>query len=471
MPVAQQLQTCLIGTTTPAGSDNIVSHMITQCDGDGNPIIHSVRIGKPCAECAAAKKLCIHEESATADGTSRKKRDRFQYLYTGGREHIAMREYQGEIGDENRQLYEPDDLNSWKERSLIEVDGKVDLLFMTCDPAIGGKCEFSVVVSYFDVVRGAMVIVNLSSQVMSTGRDSELRCMFKEIILKTRGSHREFELAPFVIACEAAPSNFGPMIAEYMEELSQEIPSLSVTVMHEVDRGHRYGVGKTNSNTLDMSEMSSRFVSTGAVYFSKYCSTASPGSAVEDQKAKFFTHISRMKRRVIRRPSGDPLIRIDGKEGGANDDYGVAFMMQPYWLRVFWRQTEKYQKAKSYSAVWRSGLSLNTRYQVRAQRGQLISAEEERQKFLEARRKKNKFSIEEMYFAAAETTLPPKQQRQQQAVEETFLHDSYNEHGSSYAAPLLGTKRRSSTEERCLCAAEDEHSCEQQQQHKSRRLV
>ena len=111
-----------------------------------------------------------------------------------------------------------------------------------------------------------------------------------------------------------------------------------------------------------MADMSAIFMENEAVYFSKYCVTSLENSTVEKEKFKLCSQLEKMARKIDEKTK---KIRIDGKDGSANDDYAVAFMMQPYWYQWFWKSTKPhYESVKQYSAGWRMPVT-NEGFQVK----------------------------------------------------------------------------------------------------------
>jgi len=352
LPVAQQNDTCMLGTTTPSGTDHIVSTMISARDKKGNPVIATVRIGKPCEECRQLKKLCTHAENTVAEGTSRKKRARYAALYEG-REHIKMREYQGEIGDVSRSIFQPRWVHLLKERKLVDVPPVIDMLFLTSDPAQGGACEWATIGTYYDRNLGAMVICLLDAIRLDRASPANIHDQMLESVKTLRAAHPKFKNVPIVYCVESAPKMFAEMIDQYAEEISAQEP-INLTCMREGPNGDT-GVPKDNVNTRMMADMSAVFMENEAVYFSKYCVTSVVGSTVEKEKFKLCSQMDKIARKVDEKTG---KIRIDGKDGGANDDYGVAFMMQPYWYQWFWKSTKPhYETVKQFSAGWRMSVT------------------------------------------------------------------------------------------------------------------
>lgn len=351
-PVAQQIGTTLLATTTPQGSDNIVSRLITTQDENGDPIIAAVRIGKPCAQCRAAKQLCMHKESATAEGLSRKKRQKFQAFYKG-LEHIAMREFQGEIGDSSQHIFLPEWLNALATRPTIDITTPVGLLFMTMDPAQGGRNEVGITTCYFDPNIDSQIIVHADAYHLNPASPKNIKGILYNVLKTVRNAQYQFREAPIVIAVECAPKVFSEQIGEYVKDLKAKNFIENVWVICKMP-GDRPGVPKTQQNTQDMCNLAADFMEAGKVFFSKNFVVSQAGVKKEDMKEKLIQQLLNFKKHEKERTDSfaPPRIRIDGKEGGsANDDLAVSFIMQRYWYSTFWNDNHPmYDEAKKVCA-------------------------------------------------------------------------------------------------------------------------
>ena len=69
-----------------------------------------------------------------------------------------VREYQGEIGDASRKIFQASWIHRLTLHRPVPVPENVDMLFLTSDPAQGGDCEWSTVGAYYDRISGCMVI-------------------------------------------------------------------------------------------------------------------------------------------------------------------------------------------------------------------------------------------------------------------------------------------------------------------------
>jgi len=350
LPVAQQECTALIATTTPSGNDHISSEIIQIKDDDGYPVIKTIRLGKPCDECLAKQILCTHAENTVGEGLSRKKRSRFFNLYKG-REHVANAELQGEVGGMSSKLFQPAHLQRWKISEKKKVPLNIDVLFLTSDPAQGGKCEWSTVGAYFDTVEDKMVVCLIDSFRIHPPTIENMEYHMARTIRTLRRAHSSFANVPIVYCVESAPKMFAWNISSVAQKISIQ-QNLDVTCMCEVNDDP--GVSKTNLNTQIMVDITSYMLENDAMRFSDHCVTSVPDTTVEQQKDKLLNQLSKFERKII--DEKDPSkVRIDGKSSGnSNDDLGVALIMQGYWYQHFWTSNKNlYKGVKDYSKTWR----------------------------------------------------------------------------------------------------------------------
>ena len=326
MPVAQQTKTCLIGTTTPQGSDNIVSFIIEAKDENDEPIIRCVRLGKPCPECLKAKRLCLHAENATAEGVSRRKRKRYASFYKHIPE-VMLREYHGEIADSSSRAFKQRYIDLLRKRKKYPVYRKPELIVITIDPSGGGRSDFAIVGSYFD--GGNMVIILLDAVVLSEATNEEIRSRFMSCVCAIR-HHEKFISVPMVMVIENAPQLLGSMLTQYCVGMPD--------VITMAEYGNRqYGVPKTNDNTRAMQWMMEELLATNRIYYSVELMTCT-GSSPEAMTKQLETQLDNFRWRKKERVSefGRASWRLDGKIGGSNDDLAVAVLMAPYWHRTFY---------------------------------------------------------------------------------------------------------------------------------------
>lgn len=391
LPVAQQQKSCLIGTTTPAGTDHIVSSMISARDKHGKPVIKTVRIGEPCEECKRMQRLCTHSENTVPEGTSRKKRDKYKALYED-RKHILMREYQGEIGDSSRKIFQASWIHRLRLCKPVPVPEHVDMLFLTSDPAQGGNCEWSTIGAYYDRISGCMVICLLDSFCLKPATPHNMRIKLEQSISTLRCAHPTFRDTPIVYCVESAPKMFAEAVAEYADEIARS-QRADIICMNESTDG-RPGVPKTAGNTMIMSEVAQRFMENDAVRFSAACATSCE-SIVQERK-KLFDQLEKYARQIDEKTK---KVRIDGKVGGANDDYAVAFAMQGYWYKWFWDSpNELYERTKSYSAKFRSAAHTSSGKAKFDVRGYSLPLEE-KEKLVQSKRQRKSRELSNLMFA------------------------------------------------------------------------
>jgi hypothetical protein len=356
-PVVQEDFTVFIGLTTPKGDNNEVTRLFNTKDKDGEPIISAIRIGRPCEECRQKKILCVHAENAVPAGVSRKKRSRYQAFYQGGDEHKAMREYQGEAGDDNVTIFQQSWLEKMAARRSMPVKTPLDFILLSVDPAAGGRCEWGVCACYYDIVDpGTQVIIQLDACRLDHLDPYAIKTWLKTTIDFIRSSHHVFRMVPIVIACEAAPKNITLNMQGYLRELIEQRHVFDVHMLKELGEKEEAGVPKTNRNTRHMVHYTQNLLATGRVAFSEAFRTSTFERSSDEIIKEFFSQLASVKIRREQKPNGEWLVKIDGKGGGRNDDLAVAYIMNFYWYISFMISSKlEYRNIKNRSEQWRRG--------------------------------------------------------------------------------------------------------------------
>lgn len=350
-PVCQENQTCLIGLTTPGDSDQIVSKIIHARDDNGLPVFHVVRIGSSCDECRELMIECVHKENAAAEGTSRKKRQRYAFLYnTEALKARFQTEFFGVENTARNRIVSMAYLNRLKRLPLEPVPQNVDLLFLTIDPALGGDNEWACIGSYFDRASGRWIVCTVDNfRLPNSGHP--VKEAVRNSIVGLVDLHPTFRSAPIVICVESAPRNIPVDVASYAQEIERET-NLNITVMRELRDGSP-GVTKDFRNTRDMAFMLRKYFYHDAVRLSAVFNTSVAGGTKERALESFIDHVGRLS--IIRDPKNPDKAKISGKHSATeNDDLGVAAMMAVYWHIYFWESNKDlYKRAKQASTTWR----------------------------------------------------------------------------------------------------------------------
>jgi hypothetical protein len=347
LPVVQQKNTILIILTTPLGLDNATSRLFDQRDDKGKHIIHTVRIGASCADCKAARVLCKHNESATGEGLSRKKRDKFMFFYQE-KVHVALREFGGEPGDSGRTMFKNEWLLDLIQKQPHETLNVAKFIMVGIDPAQGGKCEWGFCACYFDTITHTQVIIHLDACRLEDVSNNGIMLYLKDSIEAIRWKHRYFRNLPILIACEAAPTIIGENIASVLQILINKGEVYNVHLMYELPN-ERPGVPKTHENTQRMVSYMQQLLENDQVAFSDVFGTNTKSPSGDDEeciKAKLISQTRNVQRRPIRTPRADGTIsyRLDGKGGGQDDDLWVAWAMIIYWYyAIMGERNLKYQ--------------------------------------------------------------------------------------------------------------------------------
>ncbi len=347
-PVCQQKGTILIILTTPLGNDNATSRLFDTADDAGDCIIHCVRIGASCPACTASKILCVHEESATGEGLSRKKRARFMHFYKDNM-HVAMREFSGEPGESGRFMFKNEWLINLANRKTEPLTNAPNFIMIGMDPANTGRNEWAMTACYFDHIKNIQVIIHMDAchpeDVSSTG----IMMMLKKTFLAVRSKCLHFQAIPIIVACEAAPSVISEQIHIELRKLVDNNEVYNVFIMNELPGG-AHGVPKTNTNTQEMITYTQILLECNQIAFSDHFTTCTPTASGNDEeciKFQFIRQMHNIQRKAKEHPNkkGELSFTINGKGSGQNDDLAVSFFMIVYWyLAIMGERKMRYDK-------------------------------------------------------------------------------------------------------------------------------
>lgn len=346
-PVVQQKNTIIIILTTPLGLENATSRLFDTRDENGEHIIRTVRIGASCAKCKEARVLCVHNESATGEGLSKKKRQKFMHFYKE-QMHVAMREFSGEPGDSGRVMFPHKWLLELAQRKEYPITNIAKFIMIGIDPSGSGGCEWGLCACYFDHTTNTQVIIHMDAHRLDDVTTIGVMKFLKASIQTIRRSHDYFKSIPILIACEAAPHLVCENLAQDLKMLIAKKEVFNVYLMEELPND-RPGVLKTNENTQKMIALTQTMLENNQVSFSEVFTTNTKTPSGNDEeciKSQLIQQLGNVQRRPIGHVRKDGLItyRIDGKMGGQNDDLMVAFVMIIYWyVSIMGERAEKYQ--------------------------------------------------------------------------------------------------------------------------------
>lgn len=352
LPVFQQKNACIVGLSTPSGQDTSCTKFFNTKDKEtGRTIFLIVRIGKPCDKCRAKRVLCIHNEHATGEGLSRKKRSVLQNFFEGD-EQSAMQEFQGEAADNGSPIFLPVYVERLLKRPGYPTPPLVDMIMVSIDPAKGGSCEWGLTACYYDTIECVQVILQLDNQVLKDISSASKQKWLETAIQNIRLIDQRFTSIPILIACEA-DSDIGDQLAEQLQHLIVKGVLYNTHMMREYGND-RPGVLKDKFVTQDMSRYTQMLLENGQVFFSEQYTTSVLGRTREDARRDFFKQMPNWRKRKIVTQTGSFTIRIDGKVGGQNDDLMVSYVMNFYWYLQFMASTKTcYDPIKAQSAHWR----------------------------------------------------------------------------------------------------------------------
>jgi hypothetical protein len=346
LPVAQQNGSCVIGLSTPSGQDTPCTKLFNTKDPDtGRTIFLIVRIGKPCDSCQAKRILCVHNEHATGEGLSRKKRSLMQCFFVGD-EQSAMQEFQGVAADHSHHIFLPKYMERLLAKdpypiarpSMLHMQ-PIDMIMVSIDPAGGGPCEWGLCACYYDIKERVQVILQIDNQTLKDVSSKNIQKWLYKSIHNIRLIDEAFASVPIVIACEAAPNIIADQLAIHVQHLIVKGRLTNTFIMREVG-DDRPGVLKTHDNTQDMSRYTAMMLENGQIYFSeKYC-TSIVGKTREQARSDLFDQMGNFKKRQVFTTTGTYIIKIDGKSGGKHDDLVVAMAMNFLHYLLFMLSTK-----------------------------------------------------------------------------------------------------------------------------------
>lgn len=358
LPVVQETNCVLIGLTTPGSSNSAMHRLLNTKDDDGQPIITTIRIGKPCDDCIKAQILCYHNKDATPEGTSKKKRQRFANIYKSD-PTTYLKEYGGVPGDDDNNLFKHEWLMRLAENPLKPVTGPIDMIMLTFDPAQGGRCEWGSCACYYDLAgAGTQVIIHLDMYKLQSHDPKPLTNMLLTTILSIRRSHPQFYHVPIVVACEAAPRVISTQLNGYLKDLIKANRVGNVIMMTELDSNGiaEAGVPKTHKNSQLMVKYTQDLFSTNRIAFSEALSAPLSLKTRQEITCIYLDQMHGLHIDTKINPeTGKAINRITGKGHGMNDDLGVAIIMNPYWYEYFHLNTANkvYESIKKQSRTWR----------------------------------------------------------------------------------------------------------------------
>lgn len=338
-----------MGLTTPQGNDHAQTEKFTARDDQGNLIFKNIRLGAPCDDCKKKSLLCVHLPSATPEGLSIKKRLALQHLYAK-KKHVFDREFKGQIADDSLTLFNSEWLKVLLQKNRLPVCGPIDAIFVSIDPAQGGKCEWGLVATYYSIYEDAQVIIMLDAQRFSQTTPGACEYWLRTALLTIRNIHPLFADIPIIVACEAAPLIIATYLNHDISRLIETKQVINTYMMAETADGNA-GVPKTAENTRQMVHYSRKLLERGRVYFSEVLATTTPNKSVNDMVLEFVEQVQNVR---VRYPKGNESGRIDGKYGGKNDDLAVAWFMNFYWYIWYYISgKELYREIKAKSDPWR----------------------------------------------------------------------------------------------------------------------
>ena len=150
LPTIVKKRTCMIGISTPQGSDNIYTWLTNFVEPGTNPprlMFNVVQAGRVCPACMAADKAleCTHMRASVPPWMSLGKVARMQQLYADD-PALHARENLGVVADMGRKAFPPGDVDALAANVAHGVGANgVKCVYVACDPSGGGSSEFAIV--------------------------------------------------------------------------------------------------------------------------------------------------------------------------------------------------------------------------------------------------------------------------------------------------------------------------------------
>lgn len=276
---------------------------------------------------------------------------------------LYRQEFLAEVADSGGVLFQ----GQWMLNLIMSPPHKVrtpiDMLFVTMDPAQGGKCGWGFCACYYDVINNKQVIVMLDEKQVIPATPGNILEWLKNNIFFLRALDPAFRDIPIVIACEAAPNAISEQIADHCQTLINSGLIKETYLMYE-QKNERPGVPKTNANTQMMVKYFQFLLEFDQVRFSEVFNTNMPDKTPHDLKQLFCKEANNFRIKVNdnNRKDGRLTVRMDGKDGNNDDDMMVAVIMQYYWYYTFmnsnhYEHIHSFFGSSSNSHVYLEGMS------------------------------------------------------------------------------------------------------------------
>ena len=349
LPATQEGRLCMVGISTPQGSDSYFTVMIRKMDmsvDPPQPMWNVIRTGI-CEECRIAKTVlkCTHMEPA--HWLSQKKIGKLKQVLAD-KPHLLQREMFGEPADADIPAFNHEHIDNMINNvphGMQICNKPVTCVYLAVDPSGAGSSNFAFVGIVQKGTRMELCLLAITNE--SEGlEDDEL--LVSQIITAIR------EMYPKCVIVFIPESNLGKE-GSHLERLVRH-DNLICTMSHKPGW---FGMQKTAIVTFEMHAMMEHVLRDKAMFISDTLWAIPPPSAQRNLNivpgsraaAMYMLNVLRTEGKAMRwqdLTKGDPMnqtektaYKLSGKRGSAmNDDLWVALMTAWYWKGQFWDSSE-----------------------------------------------------------------------------------------------------------------------------------
>jgi len=111
-----------------------------------------LKVGQPCDDCQKNSDtpwMCDHKQDEIPHWKNSRKQEKFNAIYEGGHEDKNMREQHGMITEDKNVAFKEKEIERLENRVLYKMNRKPDVVWMSCDPAGGGRSEMGLAGAVF----------------------------------------------------------------------------------------------------------------------------------------------------------------------------------------------------------------------------------------------------------------------------------------------------------------------------------
>ena len=188
----------------------------------------------------------------------------------------------------------------------------------------------------------ALILIMLAT-CLNKGGSLEQNTIVKSVISEIR-KRPVYQNVPIVMMIEAAPASEGTNVAMHVQHINR------LKAMSEADSGRKYGVPKTNLNTVQQHIVFESHIVANRLRIADDLiiinNDARPTiNGIEYHSEKKFT-LAKLKTQLAAfrfvetqkhfSEGVKPTYRLTGKLCGQNDDLAVSVVMIPFWKDRFW---------------------------------------------------------------------------------------------------------------------------------------